>query len=159
MSIQAYPLWMQFESLADVQCSIERTLRVVGERWSLLVLREARGGATRFDQFKDALGVSSDILAARLSTLVEFGVLERRPYREPGRRERHEYHLTEAGHDLQLVLGALGQWGDDHLPRTEGPSIERRSPAGELVRLRYLDESGREVAPAEVESHRTAAYR
>lgn len=125
----------------------------------MLVLREALGGATRFDQFKDALGVSSDILTARLTTLVEYGVLERRPYREPGRRERHEYHLTESGRDLQLVLGALGQWGDRHLPRQQGPSIERRSPTGELVRLCYLDESGHEVSPLDVTSHRTAAYR
>ncbi|MET0699097.1 MAG: helix-turn-helix domain-containing protein [Mycobacterium sp.] len=150
---------MASQSLENVQCSIERSLRVVGERWSLLVLREALGGATRFDEFKDALGVSSDILTARLSTLVEHGVLERRPYREPGRRERHDYHLTQSGRELQLVLGALGQWGDRHLPRVQGPSIERRSSDGQLVRLCYLDEMGREVPPEEVKSHRTAAYR
>lgn len=150
---------MTSSRLDGVQCSIERTLQVVGERWSLLILREAFGGATRFEQFKDALGISSDILTARLSTLVEYGVLERRPYREPGRRERREYHLTESGRDLQLVLGALGQWGDRHLPRAQGPSIERRSPTGELVRLCYLDESNREVPPRKVEARRTAAYR
>jgi DNA-binding HxlR family transcriptional regulator len=145
--------------LDDVQCSIERALHVVGERWSLLILREAFGGATRFEQFKVSLGVSSDILTARLTTLVEYGVLERRPYREPGRRERSEYVLTEAGRDLQVVLGALGQWGDRHLPRPQGPSIERRSSTGQLVRLCYLDESDREVPPAEVRAHRTPAYR
>lgn len=146
-------------SLDDLQCSIERALHVVGERWSLLILREAHRGATRFDDFKGALGVSSDILTARLSTLVTYGVLERRPYREPSRRERLEYHLTESGRQLQLVLGALGQWGDTYLPRAEGPSIERRSPTGQSVRLCYVDESSSEVSPADVTSHRTAAYR
>ncbi|KAA0097968.1 transcriptional regulator [Mycolicibacterium sp. P1-18] len=145
-------------SIDDLQCSIERSLHVVGERWSLLVLREAHRGATRFDEFRDALGVSSDILTARLSTLVTHGVLERRPYREPGRRERLEYHLTESGRQLQLVLGALGQWGDTYLPRPQGPSIERRSPTGQAVRLCYVDESGAEVSPVDVKSHRTAAY-
>jgi DNA-binding HxlR family transcriptional regulator len=145
--------------LDDVQCSIERALHVVGERWSLLILREACTGATRFDQFKTALGVSSDILAARLATLVEYGVLTRRPYREPGRRERHEYHLTESGRDLQLVLGALAQWGDQRLPRPQGPFIERRSPTGQMVRLCYLDESGAEVPPSAVQTHRTPADR
>jgi DNA-binding HxlR family transcriptional regulator len=132
---------------------------VVGERWSLLILRESHRGATRFDEFRDALGISSDILTARLGTLVKHGVLERRPYREPGRRERLEYHLTESGRQLQLVLGALGQWGDTYLPRTQGPSIERRSPTGQAVRLCYVDESGVEVSPVDVKSHRTAAYR
>ena len=146
-------------SIDDLQCSIERSLHVVGERWSLLILRESHRGATRFDEFRDTLGISSDILTARLGTLVKHGVLERRPYREPGRRERLEYHLTESGRQLQLVLGALGQWGDTYLPRTQGPSIERRSPTGQAVRLCYVDESGVEVSPADVKSHRTAAYR
>jgi DNA-binding HxlR family transcriptional regulator len=150
---------MTSSRLSEVQCSIERALHVVGERWSLLILREAFSGATRFEQFKASLGVSSDILTARLSTLVEYGVLQRRPYREPGRRERSEYVLTESGRDLQLVLGALGQWGDRHLPRMQGPSIERRSPTGQLVRLCYLDESDRVVPPCDVQAHRTAAYR
>lgn len=159
MATQRYPGQMTSSRLDEVQCSIERTLHVVGERWSLLILREAFCGATRFEQFKAALGVSSDILTARLSTLVEYGVLERMPYREPGRRERREYRLTESGRDLELVLGALGQWGDRHLPRVQGPSIERRSPTGQLVRLCYVDESGREVQHREVQAHRTAAYR
>lgn len=145
-------------SLEDLQCSIERSLHVVGERWSLLILREAHRGATRFEEFKDALGVSSDILTARLSTLVKYGVLERRPYREPGRRERLEYHLTESGRQLQLVLGALGQWGDTYLPRAQGPSIERRSLTGQAVRLCFIDESGCEISPLDVKSQRTAAY-
>ena len=150
---------MTSSRLDDVQCPIERALHVVGERWSLLILREACSGATRFEQFKTALGVSSDILAGRLATLVEYGVLARQPYREPGRRERHEYLLTESGRELQLVLGALAQWSDRHLPRAQGPFVERRSPAGELVRLCYLDESGAEVPASAVQTQRTSAHR
>ena len=81
-------------------CSIARSLVVLGERWSLLIVREAFSGVTRFADFRAALGVAPDVLTERLRTLVETGVLERRPYREPGCRPRHDYHLTPAGRDL-----------------------------------------------------------
>ena len=102
-------------------CSIARTLGVVGERWTFLILREAFLGATRFAEFRDRLGVAPDILSDRLATLVEYGVMAREPYREPGARSRFAYRLTPAGRELQVVLSALQQWGDEHLPRPEGP--------------------------------------
>ena len=96
-----------------------RTLEVVGDRWSLLVVREAFLGARRFDQMQRQTGAPRDILSARLKKLVEHGVLERRPYQE--HPPRFEYHLTDAGRDLYPVITALRQWGDRHVERP-GPT-------------------------------------
>ena len=132
-------------------CSIARTLGVVGERWTFLILREAFLGATRFAEFRDRLGVAPDVLSDRLATLVEFGVMAREPYREPGARSRFAYRLTPAGRELQVVLSALQQWGDEHLPRPEGPSMLRRVRGTDCpVHVGYLDDEGREVPLADV---------
>jgi DNA-binding HxlR family transcriptional regulator len=115
-------------------CSIHRTLDVVGEKWTLLVLREAFYGVRRFDEFARALGCARNILSARLATLVDEGLLERRPYREPGQRARVEYRLTEKGHELFPVLIALLQWGDRWEGDPEGPAVEiRHRDCGEKV--------------------------
>jgi DNA-binding HxlR family transcriptional regulator len=98
-------------------CSVARTLEVVGDRWSLLVIREAFLGAHRFDQMQRGTGAPRDILAARLRKLVETGVLERRRYQD--RPPRFEYHLTQAGRDLHPVITALRQWGDRHVTEPE----------------------------------------
>jgi DNA-binding HxlR family transcriptional regulator len=133
-------------------CSIARTLGVVGERWSLLVVREAVKGRTRFSEFQDALKVSTDILADRLESLVEVGVLERREYREPGSRSRHGYHLTPMGVELLPVLGALLQWGNDHLAGEAGaPSLMRRRGTDVPVRVALVDDDGQTLEPHEVE--------
>jgi len=135
----------------DSTCSIARSLGVLGERWTLLVLREAFLGASRFAEFRDRLGVAPDVLSDRLATLVEFGVMAREPYQEPGARSRFAYRLTPAGRELQVVLSALQQWGDEHLPRPEGPTMLRRIRGTDCpVRVGYLDEQGREVAPADL---------
>ena len=137
--------------MSDEACSIARALGVVGERWTLLILREAFLGATRFAEFRDRLGVAPDVLSDRLATLVEFGVMAREPYREPGARSRSAYRLTPAGQELRVVLAALQQWGDEHLPRPEGPSMLRRVRGTDCpVRVGYLDEQGREVQPPDV---------
>ena len=93
-------------------CSAARTLEVVGDRWALLIVREALLGDHRFDEMQRRTGAPRDILAARLKKLVAAGVLERRLYQE--RPSRYEYHLTEAGEDLHTVITALRQWGDRH---------------------------------------------
>jgi len=140
-------------------CAIARTLGVVGERWTLLILREAAMGSTRFAQFKDALGVASDVLADRLATLVEYGVLAKEPYQDEGSRTRFEYRLTPAGQELQVVLHALQQWGDEHLPWPEGPTVLRRDARNDRpIRVGYVDDRGREVARENVAAIRTAAY-
>jgi DNA-binding HxlR family transcriptional regulator len=96
----------------DQVCSIARALEVVGERWSLLILRDAFLGLRRFDDFQRSLGVARNVLADRLDRLVEAGVFERVRYTE--RPPRFEYRLTERGRDLYPVLFGLMRWGDKH---------------------------------------------
>ncbi|MFI7613223.1 winged helix-turn-helix transcriptional regulator [Nonomuraea terrae] len=132
-------------------CSIERSLQVLGERWTFLILREIFRGRHKFAEIRDALGVAPNLLSARLKTLVDAGVLRTLSYREPGSRQRESYHLTKAGADLQLVLGALQQWGDVHRARPAGPSTLRRARStGEPVRVAFVDSAGREVSGADV---------
>ena len=98
----------------DQVCSIARALEVLGERWTLLVIREVFSGRRRFDQMQSTLGVARNVLSARLQRLVDEGILERRPYSE--RPIRYEYFLTEKGIDLWPVLVSLIKWGDKHEP-------------------------------------------
>jgi DNA-binding HxlR family transcriptional regulator len=100
-------------------CSIARALEVVGERWTLLVIREVLLGHRRFEEIRRNTGIASNILSDRLDTLVEHGVLERRRYAD--RPESFEYRATEMGLELQPVLGTLMAWGDRHMARPEGP--------------------------------------
>lgn len=124
-------------------CSIGRTLDVVGEKWTLLVLREAFYGVRRFDDFARSLGCARNILSARLATLVAEGLLTREPYREPGRRTRVEYRLTEKGHELFPVLVVLLQWGDRWEGDAEGPAVEiRHRECGETVSVRMSCAAG-----------------
>jgi DNA-binding HxlR family transcriptional regulator len=143
----------------DDSCSIARSLAVLGERWTFLIVREASFGRTRFGEFREALGIAPDVLADRLATLVEHGVMERVPYRDAGSRTRDAYVLTDAGRELGVILGALQQWGDDHLPRPEGPSILRRvADTDRPVHVGFVDDRGREVAPERVALVKTAAF-
>ena len=123
-----------FEELRVRDCSIKRTLDVIGEKWTLLVLREAFYGARRFEQFLANVGCARTLLSERLATLVEHGVLQREPYREAGQRERHQYLLTEKGHDLFAALVVLMHWGDRWEAGPQGgPVVVRHSrvrPAG-----------------------------
>ena len=98
------------KQLGDLECSIARTLDVVGERWSLLILRDAFYGVRRFDDFQHDLGVARNILTDRLNKLVGHGVLEKTPYEE--RPVRYEYRLTDKGRDLLPVLLTMMSWGD-----------------------------------------------
>jgi DNA-binding HxlR family transcriptional regulator len=93
-------------------CSISHALEVVGERWTLLIIRDALLGLRRFDEFQRSLGIARKVLAERLRWLVDQGILERVRYQE--RPERYEYHLTRKGRDLHVALVGLQQWGDDY---------------------------------------------
>jgi DNA-binding HxlR family transcriptional regulator len=104
-------------------CSIARTLGVVGEKWTLLVLREAFYGVRRFDDFHATLGCARNLLSARLKTLVANGLLEKRPYRDDRGRRRDEYRLTEKGRDLLPAVVALMQWGDRWAADEAGPPV------------------------------------
>ena len=110
---------MKLKSFANVDCSVAQTVEAIGERWTLLIIRDAFLGARRFEQFQKNLGIARNILTKRLNALVAEGVLEKRPV-EAG---RFEYRLTEKGLDLQPVLLALTHWGDKH-KAPNGPRIE-----------------------------------
>lgn len=109
------------------RCPIDRAVQVVSSRSAFLLLREAFYGATRFDDLVRLTGVSEAVAAKRLRELVDHGLLERRPYQEPGQRTRQEYLLTSSGRDLLPALFALAQWGTRHVPHEGGP---RASHAG-----------------------------
>ena len=111
---------MQHKGFADMPCPIARSLERVGEWWSILILRDAFKGKTRFDQFQKSLGIAPNMLTRRLNTLVESGLLERRLYSE--KPPRHEYVLTSRGHDFRPVLWALMAWGNKHFP-PEGETV------------------------------------
>jgi DNA-binding HxlR family transcriptional regulator len=98
------------KSFADMHCSVAQALEIVGEWWTLLIVRDAFLGIRRFDDFQERLGISRNILNQRLTRLVDHGVLEKVPYSE--HPPRHEYRLTDKGRDLWPVLTALRQWGD-----------------------------------------------
>jgi DNA-binding HxlR family transcriptional regulator len=132
-------------------CAIERSLAVVGDRWSMLILRDALAGITRFAEFQAQLGVATNVLAARLDKLVAAGVLRRQAYKDPGERARPEYRLTAAGFDLCVVLGALQQWGDTYLPLPGGPVTARcERNTGRPVSVSFIDESGSPIDPHHV---------
>lgn len=103
----------------DQVCSIARALEVVGERWSLLIVRDALLGLKRFEQFQDSLGIARNVLTNRLGRLVAAGVFQRVPYQQ--RPERCDYRLTPMGRQLFVPVLALMQWGDEHLAGPSGP--------------------------------------
>ncbi|MFI9645713.1 winged helix-turn-helix transcriptional regulator [Streptomyces sp. NPDC052040] len=124
---------------------------MLGQRWTLLVVREALKGRTKFSEFQDALTISSDVLAQRLESLVTAGVLEKQPYRDSGSRERQAYHLTQAGRELGLVIAALMTWGDKHLADAAGPpALLRHRQTNEPVQLTFVDSEGAPVALEDV---------
>ena len=98
------------------QCSIERTMSALGTKSAMLIMREAYYGTTRFDDFAHRVGITKAAAAARLSELVDLGLMTRQPYREPGQRTRDEYVLTDAGVDFMPVVWAMFEWGRRHLP-------------------------------------------
>jgi DNA-binding HxlR family transcriptional regulator len=105
----------------DLTCSIARTLQVIGDRWTLLILRDVFRGVRRFDEFADDLGIARNLLADRLQRLVEHGILEKVPYQS--RPLRNEYRLTRRGLDLSPALVAFMRWGDKHLAGDEPPVV------------------------------------
>lgn len=130
-------------------CSVARTLEVVGEKWALLAIREVFLGNRRFDEMVRRTGAPRDTLAARLRSLVDAGILERRPYSQ--HPARYEYFLTEAGKDLAPVITTLREWGDRHLWGAERPPVVFEHGCGaplhtELVCRACGEPVGRNVA-------------
>jgi DNA-binding HxlR family transcriptional regulator len=126
------------------RCSIDRAMRAIGNRSTLLLLREAFYGARRFDEFARRVGITEAVAAARLKELVAVGVFERRPYQEPGQRTRHEYVLTDTGRDLLPVAMALMQWGDEHLT-DRAPLRVTHHGCGAQVHVEVRCDTGHEV--------------
>jgi DNA-binding HxlR family transcriptional regulator len=125
-------------------CSIGKSMDVIGTRSSMLILREAFYGTTRFDDFARRTKVTDAIVATRLKELTDIGVFVKRPYREPGKRSRYEYVLTEKGRDLVPAVFALMQWGNKHLQGEDGGPlrlVERGT--GEPVVIGARTASGR----------------
>lgn len=134
-------------------CSIARTLQVLGEKWTLLIIREAFYGATRFEQFHRVLQCPRNLLSERLAKLVETGILEPSEYREPGARARNEYRLTPKGIELVPILLALMHWGDRNEAAPEGPPvIARHAGCGKDLRIALTCTKGHEArTPADIE--------
>lgn len=146
-------------AIPEDTCSIARSLGVLGERWTLLIIRDALEGFTRFGEFRRSLGVAADVLTARLATLVEHGVMVKVDYQEPGERRRSEYRLTEAGGELFVVLAGLQQWGDRYFPADAGPSLKRvDTETGAPVHVGFIGDDGLELPPDRVELTPTESY-
>lgn len=137
---------MDWKELDSTRCSVARTAAVVGDSWTVLVLRDLFNGIHRFDELATHLGVARNVLTRRLTTLIDEGIVDRVPYQEPGRRERHEYRLTPAGRELRPVIIAMLAWGDAHRAGPDGPPmrvehrecgtdvhVELRCAAGHLI--------------------------
>lgn len=126
---------MERKSFGNMQCPVARTLERVGEWWSILILRDALQGLTRFDQFQKSLDIAPNMLTRRLHTLVDAGLLERRQYSD--RPPRFEYVLTDLGRDFRTIIIALNAWGNKHFA-PEGPSVMLvDSSTGRQVDLRW----------------------
>lgn len=133
-----------------MNCSLAQTLDVIGERWTLLILRDAFVGIRRFDQFQRDLGIARNILAARLDRLVEEGILERRPTDD----SRHEYVLTDKGLDLQPVLLAMTHWGDRYKPSPKGDRVVfvEKATGEPIAPMGVRSHDGRTLGPREIKA-------
>jgi DNA-binding HxlR family transcriptional regulator len=130
-------------------CSIARALELVGERWTILILRDAFLGIRRFDEFQRSLGIARNVLQSRLERLVEAGILRREPYQE--RPRRFEYRLTAKGVDLWPVIVALLKWGDRHAAPAGPPVLlEHKGCGGEIDDRRRCLRCGVELQAWEV---------
>jgi len=135
----------------DQVCSIARSLEVIGERWTLLILRDAVLGLARFEEFQESLGIASNVLTNRLKLLCDEGVLERVP--DPQRPGRPKYILTDKGRELAPTLLVLMKWGDRHYPTPNGPPrlTLHAGCGGSIGPDLRCDRCGKQAAPGEIE--------
>lgn len=130
-------------------CPMERTLDLIGTRSTMTLLREVFYGATRFDDLARRAGVTPAVASQRLRRLVELGLLERRPYQEPGKRTRYEYAITERGREVFPIVAALVRFADG-LPREPGPAVAlSHAGCGEPIVVEVRCAAGHVVAPAD----------
>lgn len=141
---------MRWEELDQQPCSLARTLAVIGDRWTLLVLRDCFLGVRRFDEFGQRLGVTRHVLADRLKKLVAHGVLVKVPYQQ--RPLREEYRLTDKGLDLHPTILALVSWGDQHMADERGAPVQHiHKGCGQVMRpVTACSECGEPVHAREI---------
>ena len=133
---------MKHNKLDDLNCSIANALDLIGEWWTILIIREAFFGTRRFEDFQQHLGIARNILTARLKKLCDGGILDRVPVKEGAKR--HEYRLTPMGRDLYPMLIALTQWGDRWLHETGAPvKFVERATGEEIAEVAILSRDGR----------------
>jgi DNA-binding HxlR family transcriptional regulator len=137
-------------SFADMNCTLARSLEVVGEWWTLLILRDCFLGVRRFDDFRRRLGISRNVLSERLDKLVADGILERRPYQD--NPVRCEYRLTDKGRDLWPVIVTLRQWGDRWLAGDgQEPAVMIHEPCGQATTaVLHCEACGEPIGPRQV---------
>lgn len=148
---------MRPESLnwSVANCTIGRAMEILGERWTIVVMREVFTGVRRFDDMRQHTGIPRQVLTNRLASLVECGVLRRVPYQEPGARVRYEYRLTEKGFDLYPLLVAIRDWGDRYLAEPgKAPFRTVHTECGSDVRPVLRCDNGHEL-----DSMREVAFR
>lgn len=138
---------MKLKSFEQFNCSLAQTLSVIGEHWTLLIIRDAFFGLTRFDQFHKSLGISRNVLTLRLKKLVDEGVLQKSE--GPG---HPEYRLSEKGAALQPILVAMTQWGEQHMPHADGERIVfTDSQSGKRIRpVSICADDGRVLGPGDL---------
>jgi DNA-binding HxlR family transcriptional regulator len=142
----------------NAHCPIERAMGLVGSRSAMLIMREAFYGTSRFDDFVSRVEMAPATASTHLRTLTRAGLLQRRPYREPGGRTRDEYALTEAGADLMPVIFGLFEWGRRHTDAQ--PLVEfAHAGCGSPIEVHVRCAAGHEVGPDEIEWHQTTPNR
>lgn len=133
-------------------CSIARTVELIGDRWSMLVLREAFYGVSRFSDLLANLHISRAVLTERLDQLIAHDLMQRFPYQDPGQRTRHEYRLTQAGAELIPAFTALLQWGDKYRNNGVPPVILTHAGCGARVTTRLTCSRGHDVSPEQIDT-------
>jgi DNA-binding HxlR family transcriptional regulator len=141
---------VKLKTFDHMNCSLAQTLDVIGERWTLLILRDAFFGAKRFHQFQSNLGIARNILTTRLNRLVDEGIIEKRR----GEDDHPQYVLTDRGLDLQPVLLSMTHWGDVHKPNPKGARLVfvERATGKPIARMSAVSRDGRPLKPREVKA-------
>ena len=133
------------------QCNLWKAFGLIGDRWTLVILRSALYGVRRFDDFQTELEIPRSVLSHRLAGLVELGIMERREYREDGQRARIEYPLTDMGRALGLPFMAMTEWSDHWIGKDTSPLTLRSKTTGQRLRVAMVDEAGKPARKDDVE--------
>ena len=133
------------------QCNLWKAFGLIGDRWTLVILRSALYGVRRFDDFQVELEIPRSVLSHRLAALVELGIMERREYREDGQRARIEYPLTDMGRALGLPFMAMTEWSDHWIGKDMSPLTLRSKTSGQRLRVALIDEDGKPARRDDVE--------